>query len=121
MIGQSGTYAINGVDLGLMPSTGRWLVRQSIGIDGDGRSIYPAYRDFEMTFDLISTSDLDTLLTYQKYSTTGTVSVDLPQWSNSSYSFATYSGTVIDDIETGEYFMGYFSNVRMRIRKIRTD
>jgi hypothetical protein len=62
--GLSGTYAFNDVNLTLQPSEGRWVERTSYGIDGSGHNIYSNFRNFELSWDLISTSELKQLIDF---------------------------------------------------------
>lgn len=117
--GLSGTYAINTNDL--CPETARWIPKSPLGIDGNGHPIYSAVKEFEMTWGLISMSDFNTL--YQSYvlvSNTGTITADLPEWGASDFRFRRYSGTIIHEPETGEFFTNHVSNVRLLITNIRT-
>ena len=109
-VGASGTYGINGVDLTLQPTYGRWIPQGVLGITGDGHPIYSAIREFEIHWSLSAQSDLDQIqdardLIYL----TGTVSVDLPAYRGSSYVFQTYSGCVLYEPERGAYFSDHTS------------
>ena len=121
MIGTTGSYAVNGVAFPLQPSYGKWGGRDSLGVDGNGRTIYPKVRTFEMGWDLMATADLDDLNNAHASSISGTVVVDLPQWGASTYTYYSYSGTYIDDVEVGEYYVGFVSDVRLLVRNIRTN
>ena len=119
--GASGSYAINGTNLTLQPTTGRWLPREARGVDGNGHAIYPGVREFEMTFILSDPSDYDQILTYYEATgNTGTVVIDLPQFGAASYVFYSYSGCVLREPEIGRYFSTYHTDVIMLATKIRT-
>lgn len=118
-IGLSGSYAINAVDI--CPESARWLPRPAIGIDGNGHSIYPSVRDMELNWGMIPMSDFNVLYqAYQLVGNTGTVTADLPDMSASDFRFRRYSGTIIHEPETGEFFEGYVTDVRLLITNIRT-
>lgn len=120
--GLSGTYAINNTDLTLQPSTGRWVERTSYGVDGSGHPLYSNFRSFELTWELISTSDAKQLIDFfNTVSTTGTVVACLPKWRDTDYTFYNYSGTTIGEPAVGEYFQGFIQNVKMLLLNIRTD
>ena len=86
--GASGTYAINGTDITLPPTSGRWLPKEPLGIDGNGRAIYSGVRQFELEWQLISPSEYYQLQTFfDAVGNTGTVVVDLPKYGASSYIF----------------------------------
>ena len=118
--GASGSYAINGVEI-LQPTSGRWLSRDRLGIDGNGHVIYPGVREFEMKFVLSSPSDYNQILGYYNaVSNTGTVVIDLPQFGAASYVFYSYSGCVLQEPEVGTYFSTYHNDVTLLVTKIRT-
>ena len=117
--GATGTYAIN--DVNICPEAGRWLPKPAVGIDGNGHSIYPALKDFEMTWGLISVSDFSILhQAYLTVSNTGTVAVDLPEWGATQHVFRRYSGAILHEPQTGEYLSDYITDVRLLITGIRT-
>lgn len=117
----SGSYKINGVEILLQPTTGRWIPRQTLGIDGNGRAIYPALRQFELNWQLGSQADFDDLLTYfESLTVTGSLVVDLPKWDNSVYVFESYTGCLIREPEAGPYFTQNKLAIRMLITNIRT-
>lgn len=119
--GLSGTYAVQGVDFQLQPTSGRWLKREEYGIDGGAHPIYPADRDFEVVFGLMSPADVKQLIdAYNVVGNTGTVAFDLPEYGANAYQFKTYSGTTLQEPEVGESFMGYWQDVRLLIIGIRT-
>lgn len=119
--GYSGSFAVNGVNFLLPPTTGRWIPRDTLGLDGNNRPIYPALREFELHFDLMAVSDLQQLINSQLATVTGTTVVDLPKWGANDYLFYSYSGTMFQEPETGVYFAGYVSDVTLIIRNIRTN
>lgn len=120
--GLSGSYAFNGVNLTLQPTSGKWKERSSYGIDGGGHPIYSSLRSFEMKWELISTSDAKQIIdVYNTTANTGTCVSCLPEWGNVDYSFKNYSGTTLQDPEVGEYFQGYIQSVSLLILNIRTN
>lgn len=122
-IGLSGTYAVNGVDFTLQPTSARPAQRTNYGIDGGGHPIYDAHRDYEIQWDLMPPADVVQIINaYNLVQNTGTLSFDLPKYgSNLVNEFHTYSGTTIDEPEFGEGFMGYWTNVRLVIHLVRTN
>lgn len=119
--GYSGSYGINGVNLTLSPSDGGWVVRDELGRDGNNRPIYPAIREFEMKWDLISSADLQQIINAQLSSVTGSIISDLPKWGASDYLFYSYSGTIWNEITVGHYFVGYSTDVTLVISNVRTN
>jgi hypothetical protein len=120
MQGVTGSYAINGVELS-QPSTGKWLGRENLGTDGNGRTIYPVLRSYLLSWDLMSTLELNQIINWNLSSVTGTVIMDLPKWGDANYTFYSYSGTVSKEPEVGEYFVTYVTNVSWEINNIRTN
>ena len=45
-------YKISGTELIIQPTTGQWLPREAVGIDGNGHPVYPATREFELNWQL---------------------------------------------------------------------
>lgn len=119
--GLSGTYALNGVDLTLQPTSGKWADRVNYGIDGGAHPVYAQNRAFELSWDLISTEDAKQLIdVYNLVSNTGTITACLPQWGALEYQFKNYSGTTLEEPIVGEYFMGYIQQVRMLVLNVNT-
>jgi len=119
--GASGTYAINGTDITLPPTSGRWLPKEPLGIDGNGRAIYSGVRQFELEWQLISPSEYYQLQTFfDAVGNTGTVVVDLPKYGASSYIFYSYTGCVLREPETGQYFTENQLDAFLLITNIRT-
>lgn len=120
--GASGTYAINGSNLLLQPSTGRWVQRDSFGMDGAGHEIYPAVRDFELQWDLIDVGDLQQINNdYNAVGSTGTIVADLPKYGDSQYNFYSYSGCTLSEPQYDAYFERYVQSVRLVIHNVRTS
>lgn len=121
MQGYSGTYAFNGVNI-MPPSESKWNTRDNLGYDGSGHPIYPAIRSYEMSWELISTSDLQQLINAQlATASTGTMVVDLPKWGDAGYLFYSYTGCIINEPEVGAYFAGYSKDVHLVITNVRTN
>jgi hypothetical protein len=117
----TGTYAINGTPLSLQPTSGRWLAQDEIGITGDGHSIYPALREFELRWQLEGPSDHSQLVNFfNAIQITGTMVVDLPKYGASSYFFFSYSGCVVQQPELGQYYEQYINDVVLVVRNIQT-
>ena len=122
MQGLSGTYAFNNTDLQLPPSEGKWIERQSYGFDGNAHMIYSQFRDFELSWDLISTTDAKQLIdVYNQFGTTGTVVSCLPEWGNVDFSFKNYSGTTLQEPTFDAYFQGYYQTGKLTIINVKTN
>jgi len=117
------TYKVNGVEFLLQPTSGRWVDRNLIGRSGSGHPIYSGVREFELGFQLASTTDYQQLqLWFNAVSNTGTVVVDLPKYGSSTggYGFYSYSGCIINEPVANEYYAEYQQNVTLLITNIRT-
>lgn len=121
-IGLSGSYAVNGVNFTLQPSSAHPVQRENYGYDGLGHPIYDTHRNYELQWDLMHPSDLAQVINaYNLVQNTGTLTFDLPEYGASQLrKFVRYSGTTVDEPEMGEYFMGYTLNVRLVIHLVRT-
>ena len=118
--GSSGTYAINGTDFTLQPTSGRWMPRSPVGITGDGHPIYPAIYEFEIRWSLSSQEDLYQIQNFRDAVVlTGTINVDLPAYRGSSYVFQTYTGCTLYEPERGQYFNEHTSDFRLIVGNIR--
>lgn len=116
--GLTGSYAINAIDI--CPESAHWVPRPALGIDGNGHSIYPAMKDMELSWGFMSMADFNILYSaYLLVSNTGTITADLPDLSASDFRFTRYSGTIIHEPSTGEFFEGYVTDVRLLITNIR--
>jgi len=122
MQGLSGTYAFNNVDLQLPPSEGKWVERTSYGVDGNAHTIYSQFRNFEMSWDLISTTDAKQIIdVYNSFGTTGTVVSCLPKWGDVDFTFYNYSGTTIFEPTFDAYFQGYPQTAKLVIVNAKTN
>jgi hypothetical protein len=119
--GVTGSYAINGVELAVQPTSGRWMPREAVGVDGNGHFIYPPYREFEITWGLVNPSDVNQLQTFfESIGNTGTAIVDLPRYAASTYTFRSYTGCVLQEPTFDIYFTEHHTNVTLLISKIKT-
>lgn len=118
--GITGSYAINGTDLTLQPTSGRWMSTTILGITGDGHPIYPAIRQFEVRWNINSQSDVNQIMNFFNTITiTGTVSVDLPEYNSSAYQFKTYPGCVLYEPGRSEYFTEHTKEFVLTVGNIR--
>lgn len=119
MIGLSGTYAFNGTDLSLQPTSGKYIERNQYGFDGNAHPIYSSFRSFELVWELIPTSDAKQLIDfYNTVSSTGTVVACLPKWGDVNFVFINISGTTLTEPTVDEYFVGYVKNMKMLVINI---
>lgn len=111
------SYKINGTTLAAQPASGKWVPQKAQGIDGGGHGIYPAYAEFEVTWEYISEDEFAELSGFfDGQGATGTVVVELPTYgSTGTYG---YSGCVLRRPELDEYFQRSLSGVTMLIARI---
>lgn len=120
-VGASGTYAIQGTDLTLQPTVGRWLTRDMVGMDGNAHPVYSTPRSFELNWQLISPADFQQIVAfYNTVQNTGTVAVDLPQWNSATYVFYRYSGCTLNEPEMGDFFNGYYTEAKLLVVNVVT-
>lgn len=117
----TGSYAINNVEITIQPTEGHWIPRNPLGVDGNGHFVYPPYREFEMTWGLLSPSDVNQLQTFfNSIGNTGTAVVNLPKYADANYMFYAYSGCVLQEPSFGVYFAENHTDISLLISKIRT-
>lgn len=120
-IGASGSYAVQGTNFTLQPTSGRWLDRDNLGFDGGGHPVYPSVRTFEMSWELINASDLSQIIGfYNQVMNTGTVAVDLPKWNGDPYQFTRVSGCTLGEPSVNQFFETHTQEVRLLIYGIVT-
>lgn len=120
--GASGTFALNNTDFNQYPTDHHWSERTQYGMDGGGHPIYPAVRSYELTWNLISTSDAKQIIDfYNTVGNTGTLTFCAPEWNNVDYVFKNYSGTTLQEPSFDNYFMGYLENLKLLVLNINTN
>lgn len=119
----TGTYGINGTEFILQPSEGKWVPRNTLAVDGAGHPIYPAVREFELTWDIIDQPTWQQLQGFYNLSgNTGTVVANLPAYGLGDFVFLPFSGTTLGEPEIGGAFIaleGYLRQAKMVIMNIR--
>jgi len=118
-------YIINGHEMPC-PTTGRWVARRPIDIQGDGRPIYAPVRNFEMRWELQYYEDWEVLVaSFDALQSTGTAVVELPAYPTATgvaFGFQEYSGcTLGEPTVTDMYIQEFPTNVALVIMNIRTQ
>ena len=115
------TYKINGTDLLLQPSSGKWVDRDELDRDGNGHSIYPPVYNFELSWELM---DLDSFYQlqgfYQNTLVTGSVVAELPDRYANSWSFKGYTGCIMQEPTRDNFWEEYVQGVKLLLVNIRT-
>lgn len=115
------TYKVDGVSITIPPTTGKWMPRTLLGIDGAGHPIYVGTRQFEMRWQLIDQAQMDELQDFfDAIVTTGTSVVSLPWYAAATYVFFDYSGCTMREPEWGTYFTEHPQDVTLLITNIQT-
>jgi len=111
----------NGTGLMLQPTTAGWVVQDTLGINGAGAGVYPALREFQMTFNLTSQGELFELINYfNQVSVTGSLTATLPAWGTNTFQYRDYSGTILRQPEMTEYFAEEWSSQVKLVLLVRT-
>lgn len=120
-------YKINGTQFITQPTTGRWMPRDAIGIDGNGQAFYPATREYELKWELLDMDAANQLQSwFNNMNVTGTVVADLPVYGQSGTAsgvmlYFPYSGCVLREPQFGDHFaMSHHQNVVLIVARIHT-
>lgn len=117
-------YSVNGTEITIQPTTGRWLQRYTLGRTGAGNAIYAQVREFEMKWQLGDQAHVQQVVNFfNTISFTGTVVVGLPEWgslSSGTYMFKSYSGCIIDEPDINVYFTEHSTDISLLISNIVT-
>lgn len=101
----------NGTGLMINPTTAMWVDSDSVGISGDGHAIYPALREFRLSFNLTSQGEWYELYSYFKQvSVTGTLVASLPNFDSNIFTYREYSGAILRFPTMSQYFNEEWSN-----------
>lgn len=115
----TGTFAVNNVAFALLPTTGKWVARDAIGITGDGHNIYGRTREFELRWGVFSPTEFNQWYTwFNQIGVTGTLVFALPEYGASVYEFKNYSGCTISEPSVAEYFVENYKEIVLLIRNI---
>ena len=116
----SGSYKINGTEFDPQPTSGRWMPRQQLALDGNLQAIYPLYHEFEIRWQLEKPSDFKEIQDlYEGMSAIGNIVAELPEYGAATYTFFSYSGCVLREPEMGVYFSEHHTDVVLLVSKIR--
>lgn len=119
----TGTFGINGTEFIIQPSEGKWVPRATLAIDGAGHPIYPAVREFELTWDIIDQPTWKQLQDFYNLSgNTGTVVANLPNYARGDFIFQPYSGCTLGEPEIAGAFLsyeGYLRQAKLVIMNVR--
>ena len=115
------SYVIGGVTFDLQPSSGGWVVREVLGIDGNAHPIYSSVREYQIEWGISDMSQFNEfLLAFENVHITGSAVVELPRWDGTVYEFREYSGCVVQEPEFDRYFAEHPTSIRLLITNIRT-
>jgi hypothetical protein len=114
------TFKFNGTLLSHQPTTHKWIDRESQGVDGNGRTIYQALRDYEMQWDYLNSTEFAEIYAfYSAIGQTGSVVASLPRYANATYSFFDYSGTILTEPRFNGFYEEHYEDVSILVLRIR--
>lgn len=117
-------WQING-NVILAPTTGRWVPRRPLGIQGDNRPIYPAVRQFEMRWQLTDNEDWSNVqYFFNQLAASGTATARLPQFptiTGSAFAWQVYSGVTMQEPTIGPFFEEHPKSVVLLITNITVE
>jgi len=114
------TFALNGTTIA-QPTEHSWVERSEIGVDGNGISIYPAVRQYQLKWDFIDTEEFNTIYSaFLAQGVTGSVVANLPKWNTNPYQFYNYSGCQIRELTYDNWFQNYYGGAKLLLVKILT-
>lgn len=95
----------NGTGLMINPTTAQWLDPDQIGVSGDGHAIYPALKEFRLSFNLVSQGEWFELYSYfKRVSFTGTLVCSLPDFESNTFAYRNFSGCILRYPSMNQYF-----------------
>ncbi len=101
---------INGVTF--CPTRVRWQGRRPLGVQGDGRPIYPGIRSLVLEWTFINFSTWANLQNiYDIIQSTGSISVQVPAFptgTSQTFGYTEYSGVHISEPDVGPNFAEQF-------------
>jgi hypothetical protein len=118
------TYKLNEGEI--CPSDFQWLPRETIGVSGEGRPIYPATRSVELRWEFSSFGEWAAAqVAFNANSFTGMSSITIPNFptaTGSVYAFKTYTGVFIHEPELGSpFFAGFPSDMVILVSNIPVE
>src|SRR5690349_4879054 len=116
----AGDYKFNVTGTFPDPTEAGWIDRNEKGVSGDGHSIYPLARKFELRWNLLSMEEFQTIVGfYNLVQSTGSFIADLPRYAQ-PWAFTSYTGCVMKEPSTGKFFETYVQDVSLLIVNIIT-
>ncbi len=117
-------YKIDGTSV-FTPTSGRWMPRRPVDVQGDNRPIYGPVRAFELKWRLLSNEDWSDLqIFFNTVAATGTHVVELPGFPTANqqgYAHREYSGVTMAEPQVGPYFETFPSNVTLILGNIAVE
>jgi len=122
-------YRINGRVI-QEPTSGQWLSRSMLDVQGDNRPIYGPVRAFQLRWQIDSYQQWSLLVAvFNELQSSGTAVVTLPaypyepypQATGTVYAFREYSGCTLGEPVIGEFFDGYPQDIELLIANIVTS
>lgn len=115
-----GSYKFNATGTFPDPTETQWIDRSEKGVSGDGHSIYPLPRKFQLKWDFMTMDDFKTLQDlYNTVQSTGTFVATLPQYGQ-PWGFYSYTGCTMKEPSMGAFFETYVSDVTVLVVNVIT-
>jgi len=111
------SFQINGTDLLTEPTDHYWVAKTVLGFDGNGHPIYVTPRQYQLSYDWISSDSFAQLINFYQ-SCSGTIPVTLPMWNSATGGFASYTATLEEPTYT-KSFEGFYGSVNFLILNIK--
>lgn len=115
-------YRINGHPI-FEPTAGRWLPRNALDRQGDNRTIYSEFREFQLEWALVEYEDWAAMqVLFDAVESTGTSVVRIPAYptvTGTAYAFREYSGVLIDEPQVDAFFETHPTRMVLMIRNVR--
>lgn len=116
-------YKLGGITV--HPTEFDYQPRRPLGIQGDGRAVYPGTRTAQMTWNFTSYEEWANVIhVFNQIVSDGDLVVQVPAYptvSGSSYAFTEYSGCFVSEPQLGPFFADYPSNVKLLIYGIAAE
>jgi hypothetical protein len=97
-----------GGNVAYAPTSGRWLPRQVVDVQGDNRPIYSPVRAYELRWQLVDYAEWANLqVFFNAVESSGSYVVQLPTFptiTGSSHGYTEYSGTTMSEPQVGPFF-----------------
>lgn len=115
-------YKINGTAFSVQPAPeSKWVERDSLGRDGNGRNDYVGVRQYEIRWSLMSTAEYRQVQNFYMMGTTGSIVASLPMHADATWQYGNYSGVCLDEPTYSGYWNQQYMDVMLLVTNINTE